>query len=422
MKEFFQKIKESKGFLIPLIILIVAIVVFGGGITYAYFQFIIDTENVSSLKVMGTNFDIKVVSDEVNISNAYPILDSERIESANLFPFSVKNDSRKVNACYNIYMIVEDISDELISEYFKWELVNLGTNETVSGNFSNLDPDDFNNKMLLLSNSNIFKGSATNYYLRIWMSYSLSEDQMSMLGTYLRAKISVEAESEYCGETSVAYFPATGEEQVFLAQEDGEYRVELWGAGYSTNKYGSYTKGTITLTEGDILHVYVGNKDGYNLGATDVRLTYGEYNDSASLNSRIMVASGASSSYNGGGLSGYGSSNQVSGTFGPGAYRTDSSGGSGASYISGHSGSVSITSSSSNTPKSGCSQGTTTSTCIRHYSGKYFTDTVMIDGAGYKWTTTKGSITSMPKYNEVGYFASGTGNNLDGYAKITLLD
>jgi hypothetical protein len=43
----------------------------------------------------------------------------------------------------------------------------------------------------------------------------------------------------------------------------------------------------------------------------------------------------------------------------------------------------------------------------------------MIDGAGYKWTNTKGILTPMPNPTAEGNYASGVGHSGNGYAKIT---
>ena len=99
-------------------------------------------------------------------------------------------------------------------------------------------------------------------------------------------------------------------------------------------------------------------------------------------------------------------------------------GGGGSSYISGHTGCVAIESQTSISPRTAngtsCKNGTTTNLCSVHYSNKVFTDTLMIDGSGYKWTTTKGALEQMPNPNG-GYYESGTGNSGDGYARITIL-
>ena len=212
-------------------------------------------------------------------------------------------------------------------------------------------------------------------------------------------------------------------------------------------------------------------------GATDVRLLLED------LPSRIMVASGGggvyyNSSYignggNGGGLIGGNPINQkctnrtfyvgtpatqtsggtnsactssytesIVGSFGVGAtgsswasgggggyfgggysYATGASGGS--SYISGHTGCVAIESDTSTSARTGtggasCTTGTSDNLCSVHYSGKVFTDTVMIDGAGYSWTNTKGALQQMPNPSG-GYYASGVGHSGNGFARITFL-
>lgn len=111
----------------------------------------------------------------------------------------------------------------------------------------------------------------------------------------------------------------------FTAPADGVYKLQVWGAqgGYrSSSTYGGkggYSVGNITLTKGDKLYVYVGgaggssssstgavvaggyNGGGYRYGykggggATDIRLTSGTWNDSASLLSRVIVAGGGGS-------------------------------------------------------------------------------------------------------------------------------
>jgi len=132
-----------------------------------------------------------------------------------------------------------------------------------------------------------------------------------------------------------------GEVQTFTADKDGYYKIELWGAqGGSISSInggnGAYTSGEIYLHQGDNLYIYIGGQgqfattdntrsaggfngggQGYKVsftypgtgggGATDIRLTNGNWNDETSLNSRIMVAAG------GGGL-GYANGGSAGGT------------------------------------------------------------------------------------------------------------
>lgn len=52
------------------------------------------------------------------------------------------------------------------------------------------------------------------------------------------------------------------------------------------------------------------------------------------------------------------------------------------------------------------------------YTGYKFTNTVMVDGNGYEWKTSRTSIIYMPTFNGTGTMNRNTGN---GYAKITYL-
>ncbi len=274
------------------------------------------------------------------------------------------------------------------------------------------------------------------------------------------------------------HYDFTGTEQIFTAPTTGKYKLEAWGASsyYDQNK-GGYTSGTITLNEGESIYVYVGqygqsdtviNHKGFNNGtsdyegfngggSSDFRLINGNWDDDSSLNSRIMVASGAGSSdfigvggaaggltgYTGLGTTGgnqtttgseqYGPFNDSSfgianggctggGGYYPGGGASCASGsGGGSSFISGHTGAVAITSQTDRTPKAGCTTGTTDNNCSIHYSNLKFENTIMIDGAGYSWTNEKQNQTNMPTpYN--GTYELGIGHQGNGHAKITLIN
>ena len=186
-------------------------------------------------------------------------------------------------------------------------------------------------------------------------------------------------------------------------------------------------------------------------GATDIRLVNEIWNSFLSLKSRIMVAGGGgganfftSSKWcaiggNAGGLESYiaakknedtakiNPSTQTSGyKFGIGRADSTSGGGGGyyggysdtwtggaggSSFISGHNGCDAIKEESTEDNIVHTGQSI-------HYSGLYFTDTVLIDGSGYKWTTKKGEYTGMPSYSDNSMITGNTGN---GYARITLI-
>lgn len=204
-------------------------------------------------------------------------------------------------------------------------------------------------------------------------------------------------------------------------------------------------------------------------GATDIRIVDGNWNDFNSLKSRIMVAAGGGGTGKyldspliggaSGGLIGY-SGNIISGdnhihevatggsqtSYGVGSnflcnskfgYAVDacdsygtgggsgyygggsgistpdnvSSGAGGSSFISGHNGCDAIKKESTedNIIHTGESI---------HYSGLYFTNTVMIDGNGYNWTNEKGDYLKMPSHVDN---TTMTGNHGNGFARITMI-
>ncbi|NBP30197.1 MAG: hypothetical protein EBV23_11605, partial [Flavobacteriia bacterium] len=106
-------------------------------------------------------------------------------------------------------------------------------------------------------------------------------------------------------------FNYTGSAQTFTAPVNGTYTLEAWGAQggndiSSPNSVfggrGGYSKGDVYLAAGTTINIYVGGQgSGCNAsywkstgggGATDFRLTGGNWNDNAGLYSRILVAGG----------------------------------------------------------------------------------------------------------------------------------
>ncbi len=167
----------------------------------------------------------------------------------------------------------------------------------------------------------------------------------------------------------------TGDYQEFTAPASAFYTLEVWGAsGGGNNLYsdggnagspgrGGYSKGTVYLTAGEKLYIYVGSQGtyrtssaatvagGYNGGgsatkktsdhwtvfsgggATDIRFASGNWNDASSLLSRLIVAGGGggASMLTGYGGSGGGLTGTVSNQFSASA-GSQTSGARGASF------------------------------------------------------------------------------------------
>src|SRR5574344_1870127 len=306
--------------------------------------------------------------------------------------------------------------------------------------------------------------------------------------------------------SNVYNYDYTGSYQTFNVPTDGYYKLETWGAQggksvqFSETKgdagTGGYSSGLIKLTAGTKLYIYVGQQGatgnlsnsltassfngggagigstdrddggGAGGGATDIRLVNGSWDNSSSLNSRIMVSGGGSgsavvgttfagkaggsgggikatgniwnyqnvevsnSNYNATQTQGYkfgigqdGIANGNAGGAGAGGgywggYSSKQSvaggAGGGSGYVSGYKGCVAITSATSTTPRndSNSKQCTETSaasdiTCSYHYSGYTFTNISLIDGNS-----------SIPTHDGLSTQIGNTGN---GYAKISFI-
>lgn len=291
------------------------------------------------------------------------------------------------------------------------------------------------------------------YKIELWGAQggAYSSDYPGGAGGYTSGEILLEKDNEL---------------YIYLGEKPSDYNGGYNGGGYGTHDF----------ENGGLTRSFAGGG-----GATDVRLVSGNWNSFDSLKSRIMVAGAGSGGYYwakanssdkadwslvgqaAGGLTGYyntsvidtcvstggsqtsggvcdtysstfggfgyggtglGSSNKAgaasgggSGYYG-GAGRYDlpsssSVGGAGSSFISGHDGcdAISENSTSSNIIHTGQSI---------HYSGYKFSNTIMIDGLGYKWTNEKGnSVVGVPTYDGK---STMTGNTSQGHAKITFLE
>ncbi|MDR1362664.1 MAG: InlB B-repeat-containing protein [Spirochaetaceae bacterium] len=162
----------------------------------------------------------------------------------------------------------------------------------------------------------------------------------------LYAQWRVKGVSQYVFNYNGVNGGADGKVQTWIVPLDGVYKIEVWGAGgdgtAGVGGKGGYVGGDINLTEGTPLYIYVGGKGapsngvgganpqagGWNgggkssgsqysggstggggHGATDIRTATGNWDNEASLASRIIVAGGGGGGAGGtgyGGISGNG--------------------------------------------------------------------------------------------------------------------
>ena len=309
------------------------------------------------------------------------------------------------------------------------------------------------------------------YYVQLWGAsggyMSFDQSAQAGLGSYTAGRIELTKGTKLYvyvgGSGGKYYYNATGWTGLSTYYSTGGWNGGGDGTYNSTSNWGNGGGGAT-----DIRTV-----------STD---SLSSWNESGSLKSRIMVAAGGSgvqysSSYHygtaGGGLVGYNGRNtnsltiytnaseggtQISGgkgtyrananntaTYsgndggfgygGTGAYYQSSGGGGGwyggggggysdskgyitgaggSSYISGHNGCIGVNSSGTPLKSTASSKADSYS-----WTNFIFTNTEMIDGRGYSWTTTvSSSSTGMPNYSGSGTM---TGNLGNGYARITYL-
>ncbi len=322
MKRLFEKIKNNKSFILPWIVLGISIIIFASGLTYAYFDYVINSEDESSLRTVATDLVITIGGTTVDVNNLYPIYDDYKDTEAYSFPFTVANESRKMSACYSVKLNIESISESLRTADFKWELINNTTGSTTNGNFLNED----DNEIIFSSNQTIVKDTSVSYTLKVWLSNSTTVNQSNTKNASMSSKIVVKSVGNACFSEVVTNYSYTGSYQTFTAPSSGMYQIEAWGAsgGDESSVYtgglGGFTFGKIYLNQGETIYIYVGGSaasGGYNGGSSNTTYTGGGgasdvryfgsttpnastllWNNSTGLNSRIMVAAG------GGGASG----------------------------------------------------------------------------------------------------------------------
>jgi hypothetical protein len=154
-------------------------------------------------------------------------------------------------------------------------------------------------------------GGGNTFY---WYSNANGSTQVGTGASFTTPALSGSATYYVSSGTSQAgsqTFNYTGSVQTFTAPAAGVYTIEAWGAQGGNDPSnpnaifggrGGYAKGDVTLTAGQTIQVYVGQQGTGCLnsswrstgggGATDFRLTGGNWNDNAGLLSRILVAGG----------------------------------------------------------------------------------------------------------------------------------
>ena len=177
-----MKIK-GKYLVIIILVLLVSIL----SVSYSYFTGSVFSNKTNNTSINTGKVNLSIDDNGISANDMAPIYDNDYEMLAFHKSFSIISSGDSLNSCAKLYLDIDNISEGLKSEFFKYKIIN---NEIEKeGNFLNADS---NSKMLLLDNEFIESGTNMNYDLYIWVSYDENVDQTNMLKGQIKSNIYVE--------------------------------------------------------------------------------------------------------------------------------------------------------------------------------------------------------------------------------------
>ena len=169
-----------------IVILVLILLSVTGLVTYSYFTANVISNDVNDVNVSSGKLNVRIDDTGVNSSEISPIYDSDFEMLSYNKDFEIISDST-LNSCNKLYLHVNEISDSLKSEYFKYKII--GEELELEGNFINAKNGE---DLLLLDNLFLEKGTTKYFDLYMWVSYQDDVDQLSMLNGKIKSNIFVE--------------------------------------------------------------------------------------------------------------------------------------------------------------------------------------------------------------------------------------
>ena len=151
------------------------------------------TDNINDTSITNANLDIDFLTSQyINEPKLMLINDSDRVASAPYTSFAITSKSTStISADYSLYLTDFTISDNFVSNDFKWELVrknDSGETQVATGNFANaVTGKDYT---LTTANVTIAPQDTHQYIFRIWLSYT-DNDQANLLNGSFSGKIAL---------------------------------------------------------------------------------------------------------------------------------------------------------------------------------------------------------------------------------------
>lgn len=178
-----MKETSNKKYIAVMCLSVFCLVVIIASVTYAYFTPRI-VGNGKDVNVAAGKVKLEISETKIEVTNLLPIRDGnkDRLAEKNEFTISRKSDSN-LNACYSLYLVIDEIGDNLKNKWFKYEF-DYGSGNPIVGDFASITPEeDGTLKLAFVTNQELSDDTVNsrNYTLRVWLSYSDTEDQSNIL-------------------------------------------------------------------------------------------------------------------------------------------------------------------------------------------------------------------------------------------------
>ena len=273
-----MKDKYPKNYLLLMAVSVFCLIAIVFSSSYAYFKARI-VNNTNPFELIGGTIKLQLNENSISGDKLLPILDSQKDTSSQIKNFTVKRtDDSNVDVCYNVYLVIESISDNIKnSKYMKYELTN--GSSTTTGNFSTVAYQDGKAIILLAQNKYLSKTNTTGdaYTLKIWLSYDGSVDQNSLLGGNFSAHIYAQGNSGNTCPGSIETKPITLYTKLLEDKTEKKTRTD-----FSTVLTNDNTKTLYTSTEDSkTVYYFAGN-------ATDNWVKFGKNASNQDLYWRII--------------------------------------------------------------------------------------------------------------------------------------
>lgn len=181
-----------------LILMVITLIVSVGTLTYAYFEGTVLNDGVNKTTVTTGSINVNISDTSVVATDVKP-LSTDSDDSANQFAyeqasfvkkFTVSNDADSLNVCIGLYLKINSVDSQLVSQYFRYKIVQDDTGTSIEGNFSDISTlDDKFLGSLYFFNS----GESKSYTMYIWIEYDTNANQTDMLNKTMNATLYVKA-------------------------------------------------------------------------------------------------------------------------------------------------------------------------------------------------------------------------------------